>query len=1014
MNFSVLFAIFRRNFVSYFLNPTGYVFICVFVLLSSLAAFWPNEFFTANLANLDQLNRYFPLIMLIFIPAITMSVWAEERRQGTDELLLTIPATDVDVVMGKYLSCVAIYCTSLLFSLVCNFTILRSLGEPDLGLFFSTYLGYLMVGLAMLSIGMVASFLTSNITVGFVLGAVFCAIPIGLDYAGVILPADWAIAVTRFGVAKQLLDYTQGVWSLSSFAYFASIIVIMLYLSVVLIGRRHWVGGRDGQSLGLHYFVRVVSLIATAAGLVLLTFIFPARADLTSENLNTLTKSTRDIVGNLDSNRPIKIEAFVSPNPPKEYVPLRDDLVRQLREIAARGGSKVSLKINDTLPYTDEADRAEKVFGIKGRDVYAKVRGQDSTENIFLGVAITSGLDRTVIPFFDGATPIEYELVHAIAMLNGSSRKRLGLFIGDKTAFQEPDRQTGRMRDPQIVEELRKQYEVVDLDAAKPVPDNIDVLLAVQPTVMQPKQVENLVAAVRSGVPTLIFQDPSIHSFPQLAQQEHQLNQMPFVQDSDTKQLWSLLGVESNMNQIVTQEYNALGRRQQMPPGIVFAADAALGRKTNESVFDRKDPITAKSELLVFIFGGWVSKLKDVDLTFTPLVHTSTASGYIDRTDAFVQGMMGEELNPNPKRHRTGLEYAMAARIRGKPAPEKPATTGPTVDIKRLADEIPAVSGGDKPTAPEKNELLLAQAPAATPTATAKPSATAGPSASAAPSPSATAAPSATAKPSASPSGTAPVMVVNPYVAPSASATGSAPAASASPSAAPTATASGTGDAVAEKKKDRPMDVVLIMDIDFIGSQFFLFRDQRVVDRREWGDEDNRYNFDNVTIVLNALDSLAGDDRFIEVRTRRPTNRTLTTLDDINIRAAEARNQQVLDKQREMEEGVAKEEARLNEELKKLRDNTTLKRMDKENQLRIFSAEQARRLEATRTRLQQALDRETKELARNQNEEIRGRQDLYKALAVFVPPIFPLLIGLVVFFSRRAGEQEGVDRARLR
>ncbi len=135
MNPSVLFAIFRRNFVSYFLNPTGYVFICVFVLLSSLAAFWPNEFFTANLANLDQLNRYFPLIMLIFIPAITMSVWAEERRQGTDELLLTIPATDFDVVMGKYLSCVAIYFTSLLFSLVCNITILLNLGDPDLGLF---------------------------------------------------------------------------------------------------------------------------------------------------------------------------------------------------------------------------------------------------------------------------------------------------------------------------------------------------------------------------------------------------------------------------------------------------------------------------------------------------------------------------------------------------------------------------------------------------------------------------------------------------------------------------------------------------------------------------------------------------------------------------------------------------------------------------------------------------------------------------------------------------------------
>ncbi len=246
MNWTVLKAIFRRDFVSYFSNPTGYVFICVFVMLSALAAFWPPDFFSNNLANLDQLNKWLPFILLVFIPAITMSIWAEERRQHTDELLLTLPASDIDVVLGKYLASVAIYTVALLFSMFSIYLVFSyGLGTPDAGLFVGTYVGYWFIGLAMLAIGMVASFLTSNLTVGFILGMIF---NLPLAMFGV---ADWIIknpqlaqAIKRWSAPEQFRDFERGVISLSGISYFVMIAVVMLYISMVLIGRRHW-GGRE-------------------------------------------------------------------------------------------------------------------------------------------------------------------------------------------------------------------------------------------------------------------------------------------------------------------------------------------------------------------------------------------------------------------------------------------------------------------------------------------------------------------------------------------------------------------------------------------------------------------------------------------------------------------------------------------------------------------------------------------------------------------------------------------------
>jgi ABC-2 type transport system permease protein len=179
-----------------------------------------------------------------------MSVWADERRQGTDELLLTIPASDWEVVFGKYLATVGIFTVALLFSCACNLAILLTWGTPDAGLFLTNYLGYWFTGLAMLAVGMVASFLTSNLTVGFVLGVLFNAPLVLADRAGAVMGPGLAEKVRAWSLGEQFSDFGRGVVSLSAVAYFLGIVAVCLYLAMVLIGRRHWTGRRDGPQLG--------------------------------------------------------------------------------------------------------------------------------------------------------------------------------------------------------------------------------------------------------------------------------------------------------------------------------------------------------------------------------------------------------------------------------------------------------------------------------------------------------------------------------------------------------------------------------------------------------------------------------------------------------------------------------------------------------------------------------------------------------------------------------------------
>lgn len=664
-------AILKRELTSYFSSPNGYVFITIFVFLSAIAAFWQESFFASNLANLDQLNEFFPYLLVFFIPAISMSLWAEEKRNGTDELLLTLPATDLEIVIGKYLAGLAIYSVSLAFSLSHVF-VLAWLGSPDLGLMFSTYFGYWLMGAALLALAMVASLLTDNLTVAFILGAVFCGIPVFIRHAGVILTGGLRRLAEGLSFVDQFEDLSSGVISLSSVFYFALFGAAMVYLNVALLGKRHWQTGKDAPKLGRHYSVRGVALLIAVASVTLLTARLGGRVDATAEGLHSLSPSTRELIQSLDPEKPVFIQAYLSPDVPRGYLEARNNIVTMLREFDAAGGARVHSRVIETEKYTPEAREAQDRFNIRSRELPPWEQTTGSPTEIFMGVALSCGPEEFVIPFFDPGLPVEYELMRSVRVVSNAKKRKVGILQTEAKLFGGFDFQAKRQsNDWSIVEELRKQYEVVQVRPTDEYPADLDVLVAVLPSTLQPGEVDKLTEYVKSGKPALIAVDPlpafNIELSPQQTPPNPFMQQAPQRAPADLTAIMDALGVEWPIGDIAWDRYNPHPQYRSLPPEVVFIAPGSEA----EAAFNPDDAVSSGLQEVVLMYPGSLKAKEGAATEFVPLMSTGKASGVMPWNRLVQRSIFGVQLAQNLPHEPDENSYVVAARVKGKEGGEQ-------------------------------------------------------------------------------------------------------------------------------------------------------------------------------------------------------------------------------------------------------------------------------------------------------------------------------------------------------
>ncbi len=488
-------SITRKELHSYFGSPMALIFVGAFLAATLFTFFWADAFFSRGVADVRPLFRWMPILTIFLVAALTMRQWSEEQQTGTLEILLTLPARQVQLVLGKFLAAMALVVVALALTFFLPITV-AILGDLDWGPVFGGYLAAILMAAAYVAIGLFISSRTNNQIVALlmtvVVGGLFYLV--GSPGVTAFFGDRMAEMLRAIGSGSRFESIQRGVIDLRDLVYYLSLSGLFLMLNVISLDSLRWSRGAQTRTYR-HTMVLTAVLVALNLG-VLNVWLYPlktARLDLTAQREYSLSPTTLALLNTLEE--PLLMRGYFSERTHPLLAPLVPTIRDMLEEYCIASNGKVTVEIVDPLKDPEKGNEAVQTYGIQPTPLQIADRYGASVVNAYFDILVRYGDKYEVLNFRDlieiqpsrSGMPevrlrnLEYDLTRAVKrVVSGFQSIDTVLASLEQpaalTLYVTLSTLPGGLREvPQIIQKVAKQiqerangkftFETVDLDA---------------------------------------------------------------------------------------------------------------------------------------------------------------------------------------------------------------------------------------------------------------------------------------------------------------------------------------------------------------------------------------------------------------------------------------------------------------------------------------------------------------------------------------------------------------------